>query len=223
MCARSVRQRIRPHLNVYSARPGALAAFLQPRRAVSVRAPQPAALPAGVRIIDPPVQSLGKKAQRVWDAQRDHLPILERGKTVIEVGGRDRNVLAKSHSIVLVHPGVVARLSGPVLEALESRAWVLVIRETFGAVIAGGSGPIERTLAFAPVEADKSAVRARPPKDAVLVDVAAAHANAFFRDGVELAELGLWIEAQESRRAGENVKRVPDRTVGRVRHHGVGP
>src|SRR5262249_4996229 len=184
MCARSVRQRIRPHLNVYSARLGASAAFLQPRRAVPVRAPQPAALPAGIRIIDPPVQSLGKKAQWVWDAQHDHLPVLERGETVIEVGGRDRNVLAKSHRIVLVHPGVVARFGGPVLQALEAWARVLVIRETFGAVIAGGSGPIDRTLALAPVKADQSAVRARPPKDAVLVDVAAAHTNAFFRYGV---------------------------------------
>src|SRR5262245_62806683 len=94
--------------------------------------------------------------------------------------------------------------------------------ETFGAVIAGGSGPIERTLALAPIKADESAVRARPPKHAVLVDVAAAHPNAFFRDGVELAELALRIEAQESRRAGEHVEGVPDRAVGRVRHHGVG-
>src|SRR5262249_31602875 len=223
MCARSVRQRIRPHLNVYSARLGAFAAFLQPRRAVPVRAPQPAALPAAVRIIDSPVHSLGKKAQWVWDAQHDHLPVLERGETVIEVGGRDRNVLAKSHSIVLVHPGVVARLRAPVLEALESRARVLVICETFGAVIAGGSGPTERILAFPPVKADASPVRVRSPNDAVLVDVAATHTNAFFRNGVELAELALRIEAQETRRAGENVERVPDRTVGRVRHHGVGP
>src|SRR5262249_17478917 len=177
----------------------------------------------GIRIIDPPVQSLGKKAQWVWDAQHDHLPVLERGETVIEVGGRDRNVLAKSHRIVLVHPGVVARFGGPVLQALEAWARVLVIRETFGAVIAGGSGPIDRTLALAPVKADQSAVRARPPKDAVLVDVAAAHTNAFFRYGVELAELALRIEAQETGRAGENVERVPDRTVGRGRHHGVGP
>src|SRR6266700_6944213 len=61
MCARSVRQRIGPHLDVYRARLGALAAFLQPRRAVSVRAPQSAALPAGVRVVDAAVQALGKE------------------------------------------------------------------------------------------------------------------------------------------------------------------
>src|SRR5262245_31378168 len=221
-CVRSVRQRIGPHLDVYGARLGALAAFLQPRRAVAVRAPQAAALPAGVRVVDSAVQALGKEAQRVRDAQHDHLPILERDETVIEVGGRDRNVLAESHRIVLVHPGVIARLGGAVLEALETWAWILIIPESLGAVIAGGSGPVERTLALTAIEAHQRAVRARPPKDAVLVDVAAADANAFFRDGIELAELGLRIEAQESRRPGENIKRVPDRTVGRVRHHGVG-
>ena len=94
--------------------------FLQPRRPVAVRAPQPAALPTGVRVIDPPVQTLGKKAQWIGDTQHDHLPVLERGETIIEVGGRDRNVLAKSHRIVLVHPGVIARLGGAVLEALEA-------------------------------------------------------------------------------------------------------
>src|SRR5262249_40116768 len=124
MCVRSVRLRIGPHLDVYGGRLGALAAFLQPRRAVAVRAPQPAALPAGVRVIDAPVQALGKEAQRVRDTQHDHLPILERGEAVIEVGGRDWDVLAKPYRVVLVHPGVVARLGTPVLEPLEGRAWV---------------------------------------------------------------------------------------------------
>src|SRR6266545_3955480 len=192
------------------------------RRAVAVRTPQPAALPTGVRVVDAPVQAFGKEAQRVRDAQHDHLPVLERGEAVIEVGGRDRDVLAKPHRVVVVHPGVVARLSAAVLEALEGRARVLVVREAFGAVVAGRSGPVERTLALAPIEADQRAVRARSPEYAVLVDVAAAHADAIFRDAVELAELGLGIEAQESRRAGEDVEGVPDRAVGRLRHHGVG-
>src|SRR5262245_50724568 len=126
MCARSVRQRIGPHLDVYGARLGALAAFLEPRRAVAVRAPQSPAFPAGVRVIDAPVQALGKKAQRVRDAQHDHLPVLERGEAVVEVGRRDRNVLAKPHRVVLIHPRVVARLGASILEALEGRTWILV-------------------------------------------------------------------------------------------------
>src|SRR5262249_10211731 len=96
----------------------------------------------------------GKKAQRVRNAQHDHLPIPERDEAVIEVGGRDRDVLTKAHRVVLVHPGVVARLCGSVLEALEARARVLVVREPFGAVVASCGGSIERTLAFTPIETD---------------------------------------------------------------------
>src|SRR5215475_10037062 len=65
---RSLRQRIRPHLDVHGAGLRALAAFHQPRRAVAVRAPQPAALPAGVRIVDASVQSLGEEAYGIRDA-----------------------------------------------------------------------------------------------------------------------------------------------------------
>src|SRR5262249_37347754 len=154
----SVRERVGPHLDVYGARLGALSAFLTPWRAVAVRAPQAAALPAGIRVIDASVQALGKEAQRVGDAQHDHLPVLECSESVIEVGRRDRDVLAKPHRVVLVHPGVVARLGAPVLEALEGRPWILVEREAFGAVVAGRARPIERTLALAPVEADERAV-----------------------------------------------------------------
>src|SRR6266508_6217666 len=163
--------------------------------------------PVGGCVRSPLAQLVGA----LGEAQHDHLPVLERGEAVIEVGGRDRDVLAKPHRVVVVHPGVVARLSAAVLEALEGRARVLVVREAFGAVVAGRSGPVERTLALAPVEADESAVRARAPEHAVLVDVAAAHANALFWNGVELAELGLGIEAQKPRRAGEHVQGVPDR------------
>src|SRR5215470_1294193 len=154
----SVRERVGPHLDVYGARLGALSAFLKPWRAVPVRAPQPAALPAGIRVIDASVQPLGKKAQRVRDAQHDHLLVLERSESVIEIGRRDRDVLAEPHRVVLVHPGVVARLGAPVLKSLEGRSWVLVGGKAFGTVVAGRAGPVERTLAFAPVEADEHAV-----------------------------------------------------------------
>src|SRR5262249_59430174 len=104
-----------------------------------------------------------------------------------------------------VNPGVIARLGASVLEALEGRPRIFVGREAFGAVVARRSWPIERTLALAPVEADERAVRARPPNDAGLVDVAAAHANAFFRNRIELAELGLRFEAPPPRRPGQEV------------------
>src|SRR5262249_8669874 len=93
--------------------------------------------------------------------------------------------------------------------------------EAFASVIAGRIRPAESTLAVAPVEADQRAIRARPPPPPVLVDVAAAQADALLRNGIELAELGLGIEALEAWRAGEHIERVPDRAIGRVRHHGV--
>src|SRR5262245_46136597 len=69
-----------------------------------------------------------------------------------------RRVLAKPHRVVLVHPGVVARLGAPVLKPLEGRSWVLVGGKAFGTVVAGRARPVERTFAFAPVEADERAI-----------------------------------------------------------------
>src|SRR5262245_814914 len=89
-------------------------------------------------------------------------------------------------------------------------------------MIAGRIGAIERTLTLAAVEADQTTVRARAPDYAVPVDVASAHANSLLWNSVELGEKGLGVEAQEAGRAGENIERVPDRTVGRMWHHGVG-
>ena len=82
-------------------------------------------------------------------------PSLKRDEAVIEVGGRDRDVVAKTHRVVLIDPGVVARLGAGVLEPLEARARILVEGEAFGAVIAGGVRPVQRTLALAAIEADQ--------------------------------------------------------------------
>src|SRR5215510_8783266 len=150
---RSLRQRIGPHLDVYDARSRALTAFHQPRRAVAVRAPQPAALPARVGVVDAPIQTLGEEAERVRDAQHDHLPVLEGGEAVVQVGGRDGNVLAQAHRVVLIDPAVVAGLAAGALEALEARARVLVVRESFGAVVARRLRSAEGRLALAAVEA----------------------------------------------------------------------
>src|SRR4029077_11557781 len=105
-------------LDVHDAGLRTLAAFHQPRRAIAARAPQAAALPARFRIVDAAVQALGVEAERIGDAQRDHLPVPECHEAVPEIGGRDRDVLAQTHRVVLVHPGVVAGLGAAVLEAL---------------------------------------------------------------------------------------------------------
>src|SRR4051795_253403 len=213
---------IGPYLDVNRARLGALAAFHHPWDAVSAGAPQPPALPAGVWIIDAAVKALCEEPQRVWNAQHDHLSVLIGDEPVVEVGRGDRDIFTEPHRIVMVHPGVVARLGAGVFQPFETRAGILVVGKSFGTVVAGRIRPVERALAFAAVEADERAVRARAPKHSVLVDIAATNANAFFRDGVELRDLGVGIEAHEPRCTGKHVDGVPDRAVARMRHHGVG-
>src|SRR5947208_640939 len=166
-------QRIRPDLNMHGARLAALSRLHQPWRAIAVGAPQPAAFPAGIRIVDAPVQALGVKADRVGDAQRDHLAVLEGDKAVLEVGGGHRNVLAETGRVVLVDPGVVARFGAVLAEAFEAGAGILVEGPALGTMIAGRHRSIEGPLAFAAVEAAEMAARTRRPQHAVLVDVAA--------------------------------------------------
>src|SRR5262245_14509219 len=66
---RSVRQRIRTNLEVHGERLAPLAAFAQPRGAVAAGAPQSAALPAGIGIVDAAVESFGVPTHRIGHAQ----------------------------------------------------------------------------------------------------------------------------------------------------------
>src|SRR5215212_3352877 len=154
-----LRQGIGAYLDVNRARLRTFAAFHQPRCAIAARAPQPTALPAGVRIIDPAIHALGEKAERVRDAHHHHLSVLESDETVIEVCGRDRNVFTKAHRVVVIYPGVVARLSAGVFQPLKAWAGILVIGKSFGTVVARRIRPIERVLAFTAIETDECAVR----------------------------------------------------------------
>src|SRR6266481_3901252 len=153
MSPRSVRERIGAQLHVHDDRLLTLAALHEPRRPGAAGRPEPRALPAGVRVVDAPIEPLGVEAQRVRDAQQDHLAVLERDQAVVEVGGRHRHVLAKPERVVLVDPGVVARLGAVLPDALEAGTGVLIEGPAFRAVIAGGLRPIERPLAPATVEA----------------------------------------------------------------------
>src|SRR6266508_672701 len=151
----SPRQRIGTNLEVHGHGRAALAAFPEPRRPVAAGRPQAAALPAGVRIVDASVEALGVEAHRVRHPQQDHLAVLERHQTVIEVGGRHRDVLAEPERVVLVDPGVVARLGAVLAEAGEAGARILVERPALRTMVAGRRRPVERALALAPVEAGK--------------------------------------------------------------------
>src|SRR3979490_1635822 len=166
----SVRQWIGPELDVHGARPGALAAFLEPRRAVAVRAPQPAAFPAGVRIVDTPIEALGIEAERIGNPDRDHLAVLQRHEAVTEIGGGHRYVLAKSKRVVLVDPGVTPPLGAVLTDTFEARAGILIDRPAFRTMIAGGGRPIERACAFAAVKAAEGTTRSRRPEHRLPVD-----------------------------------------------------
>src|SRR5437868_6730538 len=74
--SRSLRQRVWPQLEMHSHGLHALAAFDLPRRAITARCPQPAALPAAIRVIDASVEPLGEEAHRIGHAQRDHVAVL---------------------------------------------------------------------------------------------------------------------------------------------------
>src|SRR6266536_6342698 len=95
----SVRERVGAKLEVDGDGPLALAAFHEPGRAVAGGRPQPSAFPSGVRIVDTAVEALGVEAEWVGDAQQDHLAVLERDQTIVEVGGRHRHVLAEAKRV----------------------------------------------------------------------------------------------------------------------------
>src|SRR5262245_59220738 len=180
-----VGQWIGADLDMNGARARALAALHQPGRTVAARAPKAATLPAGVRVVDASIESFGIEAQGIWNAQKDHLAVLQRHETVVEVGGGNRNVLAKTNRVVLIDPGLVARLDASVLEAFKARSGIFVEFPAFRTVVAGCSRTVKRSLAQAPVEADKMSAGLRPPRDSGAVDVAAANSNAGFWNGVE--------------------------------------
>src|SRR6202035_2513731 len=128
-------------------------------RAVAVRAPQPAAFPAGVRIVDTPIEALGVEAERIGDPDRDHLAVLQRHEAVSEIGGRHWYVLAKPERVVLVDPGVIARLGAVLADAFEAGAGILIDRPAFRTMIAGGVRPVERAFALAAVKAAEVTAR----------------------------------------------------------------
>ena len=121
-----LRQRIGSDLEVHDHRLHTLATFLQPRRAIALRRPQAPALPAGIGIVDAAVEALGVEAGRIRHLQRDHLAVLERDHAVVEVAGGDRHVVAEAQRVVLVDPGVIARLGAVIAEAFEARTGIFV-------------------------------------------------------------------------------------------------
>src|SRR5260221_4519792 len=138
---------------MHGARTRTIAGPHQPRLAISIRAPQAAAFPARIRIVDASIKALGIEAHGVRDSQRDHLSVLQGNEAVTEIGGRDRNVLAEPERVVLVDPGVIARLGAGVGEAFETGAGLFVERPAFRTMVSCGGRAVERAFALAAVEA----------------------------------------------------------------------
>src|SRR5206468_4986072 len=105
---------------------GSLAALDQPGSAVTIRGPQAASFPPGVRVIDTAVEALGVEAQGIGHAERYHAAILQRDQTVVEISGRHGDILAEAERVVLVDPTVVARLRAVFADALATRSGTLI-------------------------------------------------------------------------------------------------
>src|SRR5262249_6983241 len=177
----------------------------------------------GIWIVDAPIEALGVEAHGVGNTQHDHFAVLQGDETVVEIGGRNRNVFAEANGVVLVDPGVIARFDASIFKAFEAPAGILVELPPCRAVIAGRLRTVERPFAEAAVETGKMSARFRAPGNAIRVDVTAADADSRLRHGEELRQLRLGIETQEAGLTAEHADRVPDRAIYRIRHDRVRP
>src|SRR6516162_7128632 len=84
----SMRQRVGTDLDMHGQRGHALATLLEPRCPITLRRPQAPALPAGLRIVDARVETLGIEAEWVRHAQRHHLAVDERREAVVFICSR---------------------------------------------------------------------------------------------------------------------------------------
>src|SRR6202030_1311562 len=108
-------------------------------------------------IVDAAVEALGVEAGGVGHFHGDHFSVGIGDQAVVEIGGGDRDVVAEAQRVVLVDPGVIARLGGVIADAFEARARIFVERPAFRTLIAGGVRTVERAFAFAAVEAAEMA------------------------------------------------------------------
>src|SRR5579871_6611654 len=190
-----MRKRIGTELELDDLRQRALAGLAMERRAVAVRRPQGAALPAGVRVIDAAVDPLGEEAERIGDPHVDPLAVNERHQRLVGVAGGQRNIVAKAERVLLIDPGVVARLGAAGFgDVLELRTRIRRQRPAFRTQLArSGVRPVEWALALAAVERAEVTARQRHISDAVAVDVETARSPARERWLVDFRQLGLRI------------------------------
>src|SRR5689334_21217307 len=109
-----LRQWIGPYLEVYKLRLLSATALDMPHHLAAVGRPEAAALPAGLRVVDAAVHTLGMEAHRIRHAQEHCLAVghrrLQRVGIVAEAEG---HVVAKAARVELVHERVVVRVGAP--------------------------------------------------------------------------------------------------------------
>ena len=149
-----------------------------------------------------------------------NFPVDQRQQRIVSVAGGDRHIVAETERVELIDPGVVARLgaarSG---HALELRARIRIERPAFGAMLAGRRRPVERPLAFSPVEAGEMTACQRSPDDAIAVDIHAARRIPVGRRFIDLGQCGrrrVWSRSNPHDRPGIAQHRAPDRPIERA-------
>src|SRR5499427_3714273 len=230
---RSIRERIRPDLELVNLRAVRRAAFVVEHGARARSCPEGLALPARVRIVDTPVDQLGEEAQRVRHAEIHDLAVDDRHQRLAAVRHRDRHVVAEAERVVAIDPQVIRVVrNARGVDALELRPGHLVDGPALGTELAFGSvRPVERSLALAAIEARDVPARIGQPRHAVRGHVDAARAPDTLRRNVHLGERGLGgirprhgpdekaglVHAREA----DAHRLAPDRVVHRARHDAV--
>src|SRR5215831_10930822 len=211
-----MRQRVRTDLELDDLRQRSLAGFAMERSPITVGRPQAAAFPAAIRIVDAAVDPLGEEAERIGDNHVDPLAVHQRHQRLVGVTSRQRDVVAEAGGVLLVDPGVVARLGAAVFgNVFELRSRERRQRPAFRTQLAfGGLRSVEWALTLATVEGAKMSARQRHIGDAIAVDVEAARPEARERRLVDFRQQGLRIKPQNI--AGISEHGAPDGAVGRV-------
>ena len=152
----SVRQRVRPNLEVDHFGHGSLSSLAMEWRARTPRGPDTLALPPRLRIVNSTVHSFCEEAQRIRDPHYYEFSGHQRNQRIGRIAGNNGCVPAQPERIELVHPIIIVRVRAPgVLHVLEVRPRGGVKSPAFRTVLSGGVRTVERAFAFAPVEAGK--------------------------------------------------------------------
>src|SRR5439155_5756218 len=136
---------------------------------------------------------LTEETNRVRNSDDDELAIDQRGHRFAAIRHRKRYVRSKSQRIVAIDPDIVGVFgTSRIGHALELRSRVFVQRPAFRAVLAGCcSRPIERALAFAPVEAGEMSARKCCPNHAIEIQIDAARTVSFVWREIHFRQGGL--------------------------------